>query len=171
VSEQLEAQQRSAYNLSSIGDPTSVMWPLYQGATCIPAVDAANSSCSLGAYPVYVVNVTKVAHIQAAVNFARNKGLRVVIKNTGHDYLGKSSGAGALGIWTHNLQSLDYVDNLEVGGFSGEAVHAGSGVTGLNVSRIAYENGALAVGGMCAVSSFSLGSLHFQTYVNHVPLM
>ena len=50
---------------------------------------------------MYVVNVSTVAHVQAAVNFARNSGARLVIKNTGHDFSGKSGGAGALSVWTH----------------------------------------------------------------------
>ncbi|KAL6699316.1 hypothetical protein J3F84DRAFT_393583 [Trichoderma pleuroticola] len=77
-------------------DPTSVMWPVWEGRTCVPTNDPSKSTCTLGAYPVYAVNATSVAHIQLAVNFARSKGLRLVIKNTGHDYQGKSSGAGAL---------------------------------------------------------------------------
>jgi hypothetical protein len=54
-----------------------------------------------GGYPVYVVNVTSVAQIQTSVNFAREFNVRLVVKNTGHDFSGKSLGAGALSIWTH----------------------------------------------------------------------
>lgn len=57
-----------------------------------------------GGYPVYVLNATNVAQIQIAVNFARNTGIRFVVKNTGHDFMGKSSGAGALSVWTHVCQ-------------------------------------------------------------------
>jgi hypothetical protein len=78
-------------------DPTSIMWPLYQGRTCMPS-DDPTANCTLGGYPEYAVNVSNVAHIQLAVNFARNANLRLVVKNTGHDFNGKSSGAGALSI-------------------------------------------------------------------------
>jgi hypothetical protein len=54
-----------------------------------------------GGYPAYVVNATNVAQIQSSVAFAKTNNIRIVIKNTGHDFLGKSLGAGALSIWTH----------------------------------------------------------------------
>ena len=63
-----------------------------------------SSSCLQGGYPTYVVNVSTVAQIQLAVNFARNANLRLVVKNTGHDFNGKASGKGALSIWTHYLR-------------------------------------------------------------------
>ena len=30
------------------------------------------------------------------------------IKNTGHDYAGRSSAPGSLGLWTHNLKSINH---------------------------------------------------------------
>jgi len=62
-----------------IDDPLAVLtqWP--QGGTCMPALNATGT-CTQGGFPVYVVNATTVQHIQAAVNFARNKNIRLVIK-------------------------------------------------------------------------------------------
>jgi FAD/FMN-containing dehydrogenase len=37
-------------------------------------------------FPEYVVNVSTAAQVQLAVNFARNLNIRLVIKNTGHEY-------------------------------------------------------------------------------------
>jgi hypothetical protein len=45
-----------------------------------------NSQCTLGGLPEYAVNVSTAAQIQLAVNFARNLNIRLVIKNTGHEY-------------------------------------------------------------------------------------
>ncbi|KAH6844564.1 hypothetical protein B0I37DRAFT_398218 [Chaetomium sp. MPI-CAGE-AT-0009] len=103
-------------------DPTSIFWPLYQGRTCMVTDDPDSGNCTHGAFPVYAVNVSSVSQIQLAVNFARNANLRLVIKNTGHCYLGKSSGAGALSIWTHNLKNLEYFPDLEIPGYSGPAI-------------------------------------------------
>ena len=60
-------------------DPLSVFsqWP--QGSTCMPNLTAVGE-CTRGAFPEYVVNATTVKHIQAAVNFARNKNVRLIIK-------------------------------------------------------------------------------------------
>jgi len=62
-----------------INDPVNVLTHWTQGNTCLPAVNATGT-CSQGGFPVYVVNATTVKHVQAAVNFARNKNLRLVIK-------------------------------------------------------------------------------------------
>jgi hypothetical protein len=58
------------------------------------------------------VNVTNVGHIQAAINFARSQQIRLVIKNTGHDFSGKSLGGGALSIWTHVSNLQNGVDSM-----------------------------------------------------------
>ncbi|PHH65675.1 hypothetical protein CDD81_1761 [Ophiocordyceps australis] len=138
-------------------DPTSAMWPLWEGRSCLPTDSPGNSSCTLGGHPVYAVNVTTVAQVQLAVNFARIQGLRLVIKNTGHDYQGRSSGAGALSIWTHNLQDLSYIPDYTLEGFSGNALHVGAGVQTLAMANMAETHGASVVGGMCATVGFAGG--------------
>jgi hypothetical protein len=62
-----------------IDEPLSTLtqWP--QGSTCALALNATGT-CTRGGFPEYVVNATSVKHIQAAVNFARNKNVRLVIK-------------------------------------------------------------------------------------------
>ncbi|KAE8388499.1 hypothetical protein BDV23DRAFT_195085 [Aspergillus alliaceus] len=88
-------------------DPIEMLSPVYQGLTCQPTANP-NATCSLGGYPAYAVNVSSVAHIQLAINFARQTGVRLVVKDTGHDSSGKSGGAGALSIRTHNLKGIQY---------------------------------------------------------------
>jgi len=100
---------------------------------------------------VYAANISDVSQIQLAINFARNNNLRLVIKNTGHDYLGKSSGAGALSIWTHNLKNIQYFDRIKIDGYEGPALKVGAGVTVREVYRKADENGVSALGGICEV--------------------
>ncbi|KAM7187069.1 6-hydroxy-D-nicotine oxidase [Naviculisporaceae sp. PSN 640] len=139
-------------------DPTSVFFPIYQGRTCMPTSSSENgNNCTLGAFPVYVVNVSSVAQIQLAVNFARNADLRLVIKNTGHDYLGKSTGAGALSIWTHNLKDMTFYENLTVPGYSGPALKIGAGVTVREMYAKAHEHGVSALGGICESVGYAGG--------------
>ncbi|OAA67982.1 FAD-binding domain containing protein [Niveomyces insectorum RCEF 264] len=127
-------------------DPTSIMWPLYQGQTCMPT-DDPNAVCTLGGYPSYAVAATNVAQIQLAVNFARNANLRLVVKNTGHDFNGKSAGAGALSIWTHNLKQIQYYANLRTTGYSGPAFKMGAGVQAFEMYEAANQHGVSVVGG------------------------
>lgn len=61
------------------------------------------------AYTVEALNAHDVA---AAINFARENNLRVVIKGTGHDYLGRSNAPDSLLIWTHNMRKVEYEEKF-----------------------------------------------------------
>ena len=39
---------------------------------------------------------------------AREHDVRLIVKGTGHDYLGRSSGSHALSIWTHNMKGVQH---------------------------------------------------------------
>jgi hypothetical protein len=136
-------------------DPTSMMSPLYQGLTCQPTTNP-NDTCTLGGYPSYAVNATNVKQIQLAINFARATGIRLVIRNTGHDFGGKSGGAGSLAIWTHYLNTIDYLPNYvdEAVGFSGPAFKAGSGVIGRDIYVYAAGYGLAVFGGEAADGAY-----------------
>jgi len=43
--------------------------------------------CALGNHPAYVVKARSAQDIQAAVRFANKFNLRLIVKNTGHDFL------------------------------------------------------------------------------------
>lgn len=66
-------------------NPVSSLFQNLNGYSCTPE----GKTCSSEGYPVYVVNATTVEHVQAAVNFARERNVRLNIKSTGHDFLGK----------------------------------------------------------------------------------
>ncbi|RAK94981.1 FAD-dependent oxidoreductase [Aspergillus ibericus CBS 121593] len=131
---------------ASAADPASVMWPLFEGRSCLPR-HLTSGNCTLGGYSSYAVNVSTVAQIQLAVNFARDANLRLVAKNTGHDFNGKSTGAGALGVWTHHLKDIVYYEDYHVGNYSGPAVKMGAGVQAFEIYEKANELGFTAVGG------------------------
>jgi FAD/FMN-containing dehydrogenase len=70
------------------------------------------------------------------------------VRNTGHDYNGKSTGAGALGIWTHNLKNLtirDWKDDH----YDGKAIEMGAGIQGFEAYEIAEKANLQVVGGEC----------------------
>lgn len=108
-----------------------------------------DSTCDIGGFPSYAVNISTVAQIQLAVNFARNANVRLVVKNTGHDFLGKSAGAGALSIWTHNLKSIQFIEHYKGCGYTGLAMKLGAGVEVGELYAAADKYGVSAVGGEC----------------------
>lgn len=69
-------------------------------------------TCSLGRLSTYYVNVRETSHITAAFAFAQVHNIRISIKNTGHDFFGRSMVPNSLAIWTHNLQNLAYTQNF-----------------------------------------------------------
>ncbi|KAI6754910.1 hypothetical protein HG530_012662 [Fusarium avenaceum] len=114
--------------------PGEVMNPYVENLTCSPFT-SASLPCTLGNRPDYAVSVTGAADIQAGLVFARENKVRLVIKSTGIDYMGKSSGQGSLVMWMHNLKSIHVMDDYTSKTYSGPAVKLGSGV----IAGEAYE--------------------------------
>jgi FAD/FMN-containing dehydrogenase len=129
----------------------------------MPSNSTSGKQCTKGAYPEYAVKVTNVAQIQLAVNFVRAANLRLVIKNTGHCYLGKSSGAGALSLWMHNMNDINYLPNYEGPGYSGPALKLAAGVTVREVYEAADKHDVTVTG---AVSWVSGSPYLFNRYAN-----
>jgi hypothetical protein len=46
--------------------------------------------------------------IKKTLDFVRQHGIRLSIKNTGHDYFGRSNAANSLAIWTYNMKDTKY---------------------------------------------------------------
>jgi hypothetical protein len=80
-------------------DPISIDYPIWANNSCNPIypngtsitgeVDAGEKGCSIGNYPVYVVNATTTQQVSAALEWAGKKNIRVVVKGTGHSYVGR----------------------------------------------------------------------------------
>ncbi|KAF2494539.1 FAD-binding domain-containing protein [Lophium mytilinum] len=104
-------------------DPISIDYPVWANNSCNPIfpngtsvtgdVKAGDKGCSIGDYPVYVVNATDPEHVAGVLKWAGQRNVRVVIKNTGHSYPGRSTGYGSLSIWTHNIRGVTYHDNFQ----------------------------------------------------------
>jgi hypothetical protein len=150
-----------------VNDPASALFPLYQGRTCMPTDDPDSSDCTLGGYAAYSVAATKVSQIQLAVNVARNANLRLVVKNTGHDFADKSIGAGALSIWTHKLNDIKFLPDYNCRGRSGPAFKLGAGVVTQDVYAAAEANGVTVAGGECRTVGIAGG---FTAGGGHSPI-
>ncbi|KAI1431296.1 hypothetical protein GGR50DRAFT_689810 [Xylaria sp. CBS 124048] len=128
-------------------DPVNIMSPLFLNDSCSPYT-SPSSPCTLGNLASYAVNVSSADDAVAAFKFATEKNIRVVIKNTGHDYLGRSTGKGALSLWTHNLNEISYL-NYTSEQYTGPAVKVGAGVQAFDLYKSAFENGFRVTGGFC----------------------
>ncbi|KAF2454444.1 FAD binding domain-containing protein [Lineolata rhizophorae] len=131
--------------------PATLMWPFYSNTTCEPAQNA-QGTCTLGFLPEYVVMAKTAEHVQAGVQFAAEHNLRLVIRNTGHDFMGRSTGYGSLAINTHALNSIEFTSSYDgPGDWTGGAVTLGSGVQHSQLYPAAnqLDPPVVVVGGEC----------------------
>jgi FAD/FMN-containing dehydrogenase len=65
-----------------------------------------------------------------------------------HSYSGKSTGAGALAVWMHNLKDIEIKDYKDKH-FKGKAAKLSAGVQGIEAYRAADANGLRILSGAC----------------------
>ncbi|CRG84838.1 hypothetical protein PISL3812_02027 [Talaromyces islandicus] len=131
------------YETSS--SPMAAWWTNF---SCSPFV-APETPCLLGPLVRYAASVRSATDVQTVLAFARRYNIRLVIRNTGHDYLGKSTGPGALALWTHHLKSIAYEAKYESSWYTGPALRVGAGVQGFEALDAAHALGFIVVTGHC----------------------
>jgi len=66
--------------------PSASAWPSWNNDSCLPF---PSYPCSGEGYPIYVVNATSKDDVKKGVDFARENNVRLVVKASGHDYMGR----------------------------------------------------------------------------------
>jgi hypothetical protein len=100
--------------------------PAQRSGHCLPILQ---DRCTLGFYPEYVIIPKTKKHIKAGIDFARANNIRLVIRNTGHDFMGRSTGYGSLAINTHSFKDVEFITKYTgPGGWTGGAVKLGAGI-------------------------------------------
>ncbi|KAJ5980482.1 CAZyme family AA7 [Penicillium waksmanii] len=145
-------------------DPASIILPLYQGRSCLPPPYNCTAGCTRGGYPTYAVNVSTVAQIQLAVNFARNLNLRLVVKNTGYDFNGKALENMLLlsGPTTSRTRTIKFGSGIQVFKAYEFAKRVGHSVVGGEAVTVGLGGGYTADGGHSPLSTV-LANGHFIT--------
>src|SRR5215472_11662094 len=103
---------------------------------------------------VYAVAARNAEDIAAAVNFARENRLRLVVKGGGHSYQGTSNAADSLLIWTRHIDEITLHDAFVPQGCANAkpqpAVTLGAGVIWLYAYRaVTTKAGKYVQGGGC----------------------
>ncbi|KAL8724285.1 MAG: hypothetical protein Q9166_008032 [cf. Caloplaca sp. 2 TL-2023] len=122
------------------------MSPYWLNDSCSPF--GANRTCTLGNSAVYAIDVDSADTVAAGLKFAREKNIRLSIKNTGHDYTGKSNGQGSLELWMHHLKDISFF-NYSSPGYTGTAAKVGAGTQFFEAYKAAAEHGLRVLGGYC----------------------
>lgn len=70
-------------------------------------------------------------------------------RNTGHDFVGRSSGFGSLSIWTHWLKDFEFLPHYRIGAYNGRAARVGVGIESWEMFAYMnrYNMTALVAGG------------------------
>jgi len=140
---------RTNYNDAEVHyqSSSSVMAPFWANRSC-DAFNSQEDRCIKGTYLQYAVKVETTADVVSTIKFATKRNIRLVIRNTGHDYLGKSTGAGALGLWMHHLKSFDVLPYRSKW-HKGKAIKLGAGMLSVDATAEAHKHGLVIVGGNC----------------------
>ncbi|KAI0892366.1 FAD/FMN-containing isoamyl alcohol oxidase MreA [Annulohypoxylon nitens] len=139
-----------------LDNPVTPMGYWFQNSTCDPWVDR-KLPCELGNSAEYAIGIASPADAIAGVKFAHENNIRLTIKNTGHDYLGKSVGKGSLAVWTHHLDSIEVKKDYDQSWYKGPAIKFGSGVSGIRAIEAARDAGLRVPGGACPTAGFAGG--------------
>ncbi|KAI3615878.1 fad binding domain protein [Moniliophthora roreri] len=137
-------------------NPSSIMDPIFLNKSCDP-FDPRGTPCRVGAYVQYAANVSKPEHVVKTIEFAKEHNIRFVVKNTGHDYMGRSTGTGAVSVWMHHLNDIAWLPDFKSRGYMGPAFKAYAGVRGIDLVRAAAEKGFAIVSGECPTVGFAGG--------------
>ncbi|KAL2192505.1 hypothetical protein P885DRAFT_72919 [Corynascus similis CBS 632.67] len=125
-----EATDNWANEQWTVSQPAAALWTYFTNDTCVPTQNPTEK-CTLGYYGVYVIMATKPQHVKAGIDFARQNNLRLIVRNTGHDFIGRSTGYGSLVINTHSFQQVNWINSYSgPGSYRGGAVTIGAGVQG-----------------------------------------
>jgi FAD/FMN-containing dehydrogenase len=104
---------------------------------------------------VYAVKARTSADVAAAVNFARERRLRLAVKGGGHSYQGTSSAPDSLLIWTRAMNEVSLHDAFVPSGCAGKvspaaAVTTGAGAMWIDLyDAVTVRGGRYVQGGGC----------------------
>lgn len=104
----------------------------------------------------YAIACRSAADVVAAVNFARQRNLRLVIKGGGHSYQGTSNAADSLLIWTRPMHGITLHDEFVAADCQGvncasPAVTVQAGAMWMDVyDAVTTQGGRYVQGGGCA---------------------
>ncbi|EPQ52429.1 FAD-binding domain-containing protein [Gloeophyllum trabeum ATCC 11539] len=116
--------------------------PFYDGET----------TCDQGRIPKFLVNATSVDDIQKTLQYATDHNLKLVVRNTGHELMGRSGGSQSLELYVNNFKNIDFDEQFvpegaPEGTASEYAVTLGAGVQWFEIYAAADAKNRLVPGG------------------------
>ena len=148
-------------------DPVGIINPNWSNDSCLPL---PSLPCSGQGFPVYVINASCAEHVVAGVHFARTNNIRLNVKGSGHDYLGRSTAPNSLSVWTKHIRGIEFFDKFKPKGChrcaSVPAVRLGAGEDWGDIYAAAHDYNLTLVGG----TGDTIGLGGYLTGGGHSPL-
>ncbi|KAF6760509.1 FAD binding domain-containing protein [Ephemerocybe angulata] len=147
-----DAQWRS--NLPGVMQMTNLDTYIFPNNTisACPLAPVTGETCGQGSVPPVGVDARTPQDVQEAVRFAKRYNLRVVVHNTGHDFLGRSTGRGGFLVWTHWMKDIafqeSFVAETDRVGKGVQAITLGAGVQWVEAYKAIHAKGRIVVGGV-----------------------
>ncbi|KAF8598983.1 FAD-binding domain-containing protein [Ceratobasidium sp. AG-I] len=113
--------------------------------------------CNQGSVAHYYIDVREASDATQGFAFSKRTGVPLVIKNSGHDFIGRSSAPGSLALWVHNIQYINYSTSFVPEGCKTKALPGltyGAGQDLQSLFSFAEANNITFVGG----SSFTVAA-------------
>ncbi|KAJ5308734.1 hypothetical protein PENANT_c013G03306 [Penicillium antarcticum] len=121
----------------------------------------ADADCRQGNLPSHYLEVKSPRDVIEAFKFSNCSGKQLVIKNSGHDYLTRSSGRDTLSLWTRNLRSMQYSPGFVPRGSKNatryNAITVGAGVNFAEAYEFAQKHNVTILGGYSGTVGVSGG--------------
>ena len=111
-----------------------------------------NRTCNQGSVSPYFIDVQYPEDVSKAFRFSTETGVKLSIKNSGHDYLSRSSLKGSLALWVRNLRNLSRDINFVPEGCGSstppyDTITTGAGINFDEVYKFADEQNVTFIGG------------------------
>ncbi|KAJ7056671.1 FAD-binding domain-containing protein [Mycena amicta] len=123
------------------------------------------TTCGQGDVSLYSVEAETVADVQAAVTFASANNLRLVVKSSGHDTLGRSTAPNSLLVHMNKFNNATFTDSFMLGTRNmGSAATVGSGAHAADLYQLAKADGKVMLlataATVCAAGGYVQGAGH-----------
>jgi len=155
----INADHDSVVRVATLGAYMNTQWETCQStvAGCLldstdPANTApysSNQTCAQGSVPVGHINIQSPTDAILAFEMAKKLNVSLVIRNTGHDYKGRSSSPHSIALSTHLLTNMSYSAQFVPDGCSTSysGITVGAGVIFQDFYTFAEEQNVTVVGG------------------------
>ncbi|PQE26736.1 isoamyl alcohol oxidase protein [Rutstroemia sp. NJR-2017a BVV2] len=98
-----------------------------------------NVSCNQGSVSKYYIEVESASDVVAALKFSKKTGVRLSIKNSGHDYVARNNRKGSLALWVRKLTNMSHDPSFVPEGCNASSsVNAITTAAGVNTNEV-YE--------------------------------